>query len=198
MPLAAIQSDDSATSGSDQPGDEKTSPSMQPLEGLRVLVVEDEPDARELLLLTLECQAPKVEAVTSAQEALDNLQVFKPDVLAERHWAADRKRIRVNSQSAVVGFRGQQYSRPRPDGFRDEKDRQLAISRDFKCISPKPVDPKFLLRPLNAWRTLITNPKKREPKSKNNLRRCHWAGSELLIAYHDREWAYPSTTIERS
>ena len=30
------------------------------------------------------------------------------------------------------------------------------------------------------------------PKSKPNLRRCHWAGSELLIAYHDREWGAPT------
>ena len=27
---------------------------------------------------------------------------------------------------------------------------------------------------------------------KSNLRRCHWAGSELLIAYHDGEWAVPT------
>ncbi len=30
------------------------------------------------------------------------------------------------------------------------------------------------------------------PKSKTNLRRCHWAGSELLIAYHDCEWGVPT------
>ena len=30
------------------------------------------------------------------------------------------------------------------------------------------------------------------PKSKPNLRRCHWAGSELSIAYHDCEWGVPT------
>ena len=30
------------------------------------------------------------------------------------------------------------------------------------------------------------------PKSKTNLRRCHWAGTELSIAYHDREWGVPT------
>jgi len=29
------------------------------------------------------------------------------------------------------------------------------------------------------------------PKSKPNLRRCHWAGTELSIAYHDCEWGVP-------
>ena len=30
------------------------------------------------------------------------------------------------------------------------------------------------------------------PKSKPNLRRCHWAGTELSIAYHDSEWGVPT------
>ena len=30
------------------------------------------------------------------------------------------------------------------------------------------------------------------PKSKENLRRCHWAGSDLAIAYHDCEWGVPT------
>ena len=30
------------------------------------------------------------------------------------------------------------------------------------------------------------------PKSKENLRRCHWAGSDLSIAYHDCEWGVPT------
>jgi DNA-3-methyladenine glycosylase I len=30
------------------------------------------------------------------------------------------------------------------------------------------------------------------PKSEGVIRRCHWAGSELSIAYHDREWGVPS------
>lgn len=30
------------------------------------------------------------------------------------------------------------------------------------------------------------------PKSKPNVRRCHWAGTELSIAYHDCEWGAPT------
>jgi DNA-3-methyladenine glycosylase I len=29
-------------------------------------------------------------------------------------------------------------------------------------------------------------------ESRENLRRCHWAGTELLIAYHDAEWGVPN------
>jgi len=30
------------------------------------------------------------------------------------------------------------------------------------------------------------------PKSKTDLQRCHWAGSELSVAYHDCEWGVPT------
>jgi DNA-3-methyladenine glycosylase I len=30
------------------------------------------------------------------------------------------------------------------------------------------------------------------PKSKTDLQRCHWAGTELSVAYHDGEWGVPS------
>ena len=30
------------------------------------------------------------------------------------------------------------------------------------------------------------------PSLKKELRRCHWAGTELSIAYHDREWGVPT------
>jgi len=30
------------------------------------------------------------------------------------------------------------------------------------------------------------------PKSKTDLQRCHWAGTELSVAYHDDEWGVPS------
>lgn len=51
------------------------------LEGLRVLVVDDEVDARELIKAMLEPLGVKVKAAASAIEALVALQAFQPDVL---------------------------------------------------------------------------------------------------------------------
>jgi len=145
MPLAAIRSDDGATSGSDQPAAEKTPPTRQPLEGLRVLVVEDEPDARELLSLTLECSGAEVEAVTSAQEALDNLQVFKPDVLlsdiglpTESGYDLIRKVRSLSSEASKIPAVAL-------TAFATEKDRELAISAGFQMHLAKPVDPEVLV-----------------------------------------------------
>ncbi len=52
-----------------------------PLEGLRILVVDDEPDARDLLVATLEQCGARATAVASAREALDSLKASQPDVL---------------------------------------------------------------------------------------------------------------------
>ena len=31
----------------------------------------------------------------------------------------------------------------------------------------------------------------KNPREKKNLRRCHWAKTDLSISYHDREWGVP-------
>jgi CheY-like chemotaxis protein len=51
------------------------------LDGLRVLVVDDEADAREFITAVLETQGVKVIAVDSTVKALDLLEQFRPDVL---------------------------------------------------------------------------------------------------------------------
>lgn len=52
-----------------------------PLDGLRVLVVDDEADIREFLTIVLEAQGIGVRAVASAAAALEELERFRPDVL---------------------------------------------------------------------------------------------------------------------
>ena len=51
------------------------------LEGLRVLVVDDEPDTRELLTLVLTQYGVEVRPAASAAEALEKLEGWTPDVL---------------------------------------------------------------------------------------------------------------------
>jgi PAS domain S-box-containing protein len=51
------------------------------LDGLQVLIVDDEPDAREFISAVLETHGISVTAVASAAEALKALEKFRPDVL---------------------------------------------------------------------------------------------------------------------
>lgn len=53
----------------------------QSLDGLQVLIVDDEADAREFLAAVLESHGIGVTAVASAAEALEVLKEFRPDVL---------------------------------------------------------------------------------------------------------------------
>jgi CheY-like chemotaxis protein len=51
------------------------------ISGLRVLVVDDDADARELVALTLESRGAVIKLASSAAEALDFVTREKPDVM---------------------------------------------------------------------------------------------------------------------
>jgi CheY-like chemotaxis protein len=112
---------------------------------LRVLLVEDEPDARELLALTLECSGAKVRAFESAQEALSNLHQFKPDVLlsdiglpVESGYDLIRKVRSLSSDARNIPAVAL-------TAFATEKDRELALAAGFQVHLAKPVDPGVLV-----------------------------------------------------
>jgi CheY-like chemotaxis protein/anti-sigma regulatory factor (Ser/Thr protein kinase) len=68
--------------GGDQPAASRaTSTSLSSLEGVSVLIVDDEEDARDVLTLILEDRGAAVTAVSSTGEALDSLKQRRPDVL---------------------------------------------------------------------------------------------------------------------
>jgi signal transduction histidine kinase/integral membrane sensor domain MASE1/CheY-like chemotaxis protein len=143
IPLAALQLEGSGVS--DREALEIKEPARPPLDGLRVLVVEDEPDARELLALTLEVSGATVEAVESAQAALNNMPLFKPDVLLsdiglpiESGYDLIRKVRSLSSESSKIPAVAL-------TAFATEKDRQMALSAGFQDHLAKPVEPTALV-----------------------------------------------------
>ena len=124
--------------------------STQPLDGLRVLVIEDEPDARELLSMTLEVSGAKVETVESAQAALESLSLFRPDVLlsdiglpTESGYDLIRKVRALPSESSKIPAVAL-------TAFASEKDREHALSAGFQMHLAKPVDPNELIRAIRS------------------------------------------------
>jgi len=159
IPLAAMQ-EETVSAASEQIENEKTATTRQPLQGVRVLVVEDEPDARELLTLTLECSGARVEAVESAQEALDNLQLFRPHVLlsdiglpVESGYELIRKVRSLSSEASDLPAVAL-------TAFATEKDRQLALSAGFQVHLPKPVDPDVLIETIERLANSNNNSEK--------------------------------------
>ncbi|MGH8002509.1 MAG: PAS domain S-box protein, partial [Brasilonema sp.] len=123
------------------------------LDGVRVLVVDDEADTRDFLTTVLQqCQA-EVKAVGSVQEALDTMTLWKPDVLVsdigmpqEDGYSLIRK-VRSRERSGEISHSSQQggkipaaaltaYARP--------EDRMRAIQEGYQLHLPKPVEPAEL------------------------------------------------------
>jgi CheY-like chemotaxis protein len=112
------------------------------LEGVRVLVVDDEADARELLQAVLRQSGAEVRAATSAREAIEMLRQWKPDVLVSD--------IGMPGEDGYALIR-QVRSLPHKEGgsipaaaltaYARSEDRLRALTSGFQTHVAKPVEP---------------------------------------------------------
>jgi CheY-like chemotaxis protein/nitrogen-specific signal transduction histidine kinase len=127
-------------------GDEVAGYDLIPLESVKVLVVDDEPDARELVKqILLECRAD-VKTAASAAEALDLLPVFRPDVLVSDIGMPVRDGYEF--MQAVRQLRSEQGGRTPSialTAFARPEDRALAMQAGYQVHVAKPVDPQELM-----------------------------------------------------
>jgi CheY-like chemotaxis protein len=116
------------------------------LKGVRVLVVDDEEDARTLLQTVLERQGAEVLAVGSAREALAALILHKPDVLVSDIGMPDEDGYSLIRQ---VRARGRDEGGWTPaaavSAYVGEENRRLALAAGFQLHVSKPVDPEELI-----------------------------------------------------
>jgi PAS domain S-box-containing protein len=132
--------------GSARQAEEISSPGSsqlsETLRGIRVLVVDDEADARELLKTVLEMKGASVTAVDSAPEALKELQRFQPHVLlsdiampGEDGYSLIRK-IRGLVPEKISGIPAAAVT-----AYARDEDRRKSFSAGFQIHLAKPVDP---------------------------------------------------------
>jgi signal transduction histidine kinase/ActR/RegA family two-component response regulator len=120
-------------------------PPRAPLAGVRVLLIEDEPDTREMLSLTLESSGAEVAAVESAQEALNNLQHFAPDVLLSDIGLPIESGYELIRKVRALPSEVRNVPAVALTAFATEKDRQRALSAGFQIHLAKPVEPDALV-----------------------------------------------------
>jgi len=130
LPVRAVQHVEAATALALEP----------PLAGLRVLVVDDEADAREIVSTALAQCGARTAAVASAREAMHLITDFQPDVVVsdiampeEDGYSLVRKIRALRTQVAnvpVVALTA--FTRP--------EDRRRALRAGFRHFVPKPVE----------------------------------------------------------
>jgi PAS domain S-box-containing protein len=149
LPLAAPRKEASGA-GRDRPaGAGEIQPdsvlALDYLRDLRVLLVDDEPDARDLLSLMLTDYGAEVKTCASAAEALQTLDDWRPDVLASDIGMPGEdgydllKKIRAREPE-----RGGRIPAVALTAYASADDERRALAAGYQMHLPKPVEPDLL------------------------------------------------------
>ncbi|MEH1817324.1 MAG: response regulator, partial [Nostoc sp.] len=130
--------------------DELPQPALE-LTGIRVLTVDDDPDARELLTVLLTEYGAQVLTVASGAEVLANLESFQPDVLV-----SDIGMPEVDGYSLIQKIRtltpkkGGEIPAIALTAYARVEDSQRAITSGYQLHVTKPLDPEELVQAVVA------------------------------------------------
>jgi len=123
------------------------------LEGLRILVVDDEPDARQMLATLLEACKSEVRAAASGYEALDLLAVWHPDVIVSDVGMPEMDGFsfieQLRQRAAAAGGRIPAVALT---AHARVEHRARALHAGFNSHVPKPVDPVELFAVIASLR----------------------------------------------
>jgi signal transduction histidine kinase len=152
LPLGAIDARESGHTPTERPGRPgdgalaSTCFACPPrLEGLRVLVVDDEPDARDLVVSVLAHCKAEVHEAASAAEALERLQAERPDVLvSDVGMPGEDGYALIERVRALPPERGGLTPAVALTGYARTEDRTRALLAGFTMHLTKPVDPAEL------------------------------------------------------
>jgi PAS domain S-box-containing protein len=116
------------------------------LEGVRVLVVDDDPDACDLLQAVLHTEGADVHAVGSARAALDHIAAFHPDVLlSDIGMPGEDGYSLIRRVRALKPEQGGTVPAVALTAYARAEDRMKAILAGFQHHVAKPVEPAELI-----------------------------------------------------
>jgi signal transduction histidine kinase len=114
------------------------------LDGVRVLVVDDEADARRVLVMLLERAGAIVTAAGSVREAIEMLATVHPDVLVSDLGMPDQDGFDLIRHVRDEGYDASVLPAVALTAFVQKDDAHLALLAGFQIHVPKPVDPHDL------------------------------------------------------
>ncbi|RKI49380.1 response regulator, partial [Corallococcus sp. AB049A] len=128
------------------PAPERAPTTAPELGGVRVLVVDDEEDARELLRTLLEDSGAHVVTAGSAMEGLQVLQAEHPDVLVSDIGMPGTDGYGfIERVRALPGDQGGRIPAVAITAYARSEDRTRVLRAGFQSHVPKPVEPGELL-----------------------------------------------------
>ncbi|MEH2290703.1 PAS domain-containing hybrid sensor histidine kinase/response regulator [Nostoc sp.] len=141
LPLAELQSEHLIKESEVKVND------LSVLNGLQILVVDDNADTRELITFVLEESGAQVTAVGSVSEALEALRQFKPDVLISDIGMPDE-----DGYSLIRKVRAQEAEQEKKilavalTAFARDEEHKLALQAGFQVHVSKPIEPEELVK----------------------------------------------------
>ncbi|HSS48941.1 MAG TPA: ATP-binding protein, partial [Thermoanaerobaculia bacterium] len=123
----------------------------RPLAGLRLLVVEDEPTGREMLVALLEQYGAEVVATASAEEALTALERAVPDILlSDIGMPGESGYDLLRRVRALSADRGGRVPAIAFTAYSSNQDRLESLDAGFQAHLAKPTDPARLVAMITA------------------------------------------------
>ena len=185
LPLIAAR--DPASNGT-RPAREEERPASTPLlQGLRVLVVEDEPLTREALTALLTQAGAEVGASASAAHALEVLRNWKPSVLVADIAMPDEDGYTLLRKVRALG---REEGRDVPvlalTAHARPEDRERALAAGFQAYLAKPVDPPTLLEAIAELALASARlPGHRTSTAQEDRREGTAVGNETILLVED-------------
>jgi PAS domain S-box-containing protein len=119
--------------------------------GLAVLLVDDEPDAREALRLILQQNGMRVTTAASAREAFELVERLQPDILLSDIAMPGEDGLSLVRRLRLLPLdRGGQIPAIALSAYAGAEDSRKALLAGFQRHISKPVDPAFLLAAIGA------------------------------------------------
>ena len=121
-------------------------PSTTTLDGLRVLVVDDEPDALQIIVAVIAQSGADVRTCESAQAALEMLKDWKPDVLmSDIGMAGEDGYELIDKVRSLSDESGGGIPAAALTAYAREEDRQRALAAGYQMHIAKPISSNQLV-----------------------------------------------------
>ena len=123
-----------------------TAPSASALEGLRVLVVDDEPDARQIIGTVIAQSGADVRTCKSAREGLEMLKDWKPDVLmSDIGMPGEDGYEFIDKVRSLSDESGGRIPAAALTAYARDEDRQRALAAGYQMHVAKPISSSQLV-----------------------------------------------------